>query len=193
MTTDNVNVSHNLYQLDRLLVAYQDEIKSARDHGFHRPLSQDEIAQLSRNLMGSNLANHILDLFPDLIEDLAGAMERRSNFFSRSAWRLFENSQFIDTLRDFVREAITGNYGDTGFPDSTVDRSEHYAGVLRALMFEFARSDQAIRTIADRVEQSISLHGGVLDRFTHNRVDPLVARMEAFEARITQLEKNQAV
>jgi hypothetical protein len=59
-------------------------------------------------------------------------------------------------------------------------------------MFEFARNDQAIKTIADQVEQSISLHGGVLDRFTHNRVDPLAARMEAFEARITQLEKNQA-
>jgi hypothetical protein len=60
-------------------------------------------------------------------------------------------------------------------------------------LFEFARSDQAIRTIADRVEQSISQHGGVLDRFTHNRFAPLAARMEAFEARITQLEKNQAV
>lgn len=193
MTADNVNVSHNLYQLDRLLVAYQDEIDSVRGRGFDRPLSEDEVTQLSRTLMGSGLADRVLDLFPDLIEDLASAMDRRSSFHKRAASHLFADARFHDTLRDFLYSAITGNYIDTGFPDSTVDKSEHYACVLRALLFEFARNDQAVKTIADRVENVLSLHGGVLDRFTHNRVDPLAARMEALEARVCQLEKNQAV
>ena len=193
MTTDNVNVSHNLYQLDRLLVAYQDEINSVRSRGFDRPLSSDEVTELSRTLMGSGLPDRVLELFPDLIEDLASAMDRRAGFHRQAAYFLFADTRFHDTLRDFLCSAIIGDYGDTGFPDSTVDKSEHYACVLRALLFEFARSDQAVKIIADRVENELSLHGGVLDRFTHNRVNPLVARMEALEARVCQLEKNQAV
>jgi hypothetical protein len=192
MTTDNVNVSHNLYQLDRLLVAYQDEINLVRGRGFDRPLSADEVTQLSRTLIDSGLTDRVLELFPDLIEHLASAMDRRGGFHRHVAWKLFDDSRFHDTLRDFFCSAITGDYGDTGFPDSTVDKSEHYACVLRALLYEFARSDLAAKTIADRVENVLFLHGGVLDRFIHNRVDPLVARMEALAARVTQIEKNQA-